>query len=109
MVINGAIQFKTPSSRGKGDGVILFENGEFVVRNKGIATILFGAVGAALAKGKEVMRFPVSEIASYETSKKMLAHNMRFTLKDGSFVQFVYPKDMEQELIQIIASVPHSA
>jgi hypothetical protein len=109
MEIKCTIQFKTQTAHGSGEGVVLFENGEFVVRNKGIATrMLFGALGAALAKGKEVMRFPVSEISSYETFRKMLANYMRFTLKDGSVLLFNYSKNVEEELLAIVSSVPHS-
>ena len=107
MQLNVSIQYKTDSSHGAGDGIVTFENGEFVILSKGMAArLLFGAIGAALAKGKEVMRFGVDDIASYRTYRKMLANYMTMTLKDGGELTFNYPKKAEDELLSIVASVP---
>ena len=110
MEFNCSVQFKTNTSHGGGDGVVSFENGEFVIISKGVAArVLFGAIGAALAKGKEVMRFRVEDIASCKAYRKMLANYMTMTLKDGGTLTFNYPKKVEDELLSIVASVPQEA
>lgn len=110
MEINVSVQYKTSESKGGGDGVVSYENGEFVIISKGVAArVLFGAIGAALAKGKEVMRFTVEDIASYKAYRKMLANYISLTLKDGSELTFNYPKKVEDELLSIFASVPQEA
>ena len=78
-----------------------------MILSKGVAArVLFGAIGAALAKGKEVMRFRVEDIASYKAYRKMLANYITLTLKDGGTLTFNYPKKVEDELLSIFASVP---
>lgn len=110
MEINVSVQYKTSESKGGGDGVVSYENGEFVIISKGVAArVLFGAIGAALAKGKEVMRFTVEDIASYKAYRKMLANYISLTLKDGSELTFNYPKKVEDELLSILAPAPQEA
>ncbi len=110
MEFNCSIQFKTSASRGAGDGIVTFENGEFIIFSKGMAArILFGAIGAALAKGKEVMHFRVEDIASYKAYRKMLANYVTITLKDGGTLTFNYPKKVEDELLSILAPAPQEA
>ena len=107
MQINVSVQFKTPDAHGAGDGTVIYENNEFVIMSKGMAArLMFGALGAALAKGKEVMRFRVEDIASCKSFRKLLANYMSMTLKDGSTLTFNYPKKVEEELQSIVASVP---
>ena len=110
MEFNCSVQFKTSANRGGGDGVVSYENGEFVILSKGVAArVLFGAIGAALAKGKEVMRFRVEDIASYKAYRKMLANYITLTLKDGGTLTFNYPKKVEDELLPIFSSVPQES
>ena len=109
MEINVTVQYKTAAAHGSGDGTVLYENGEFVIMSKGMAArLMFGAIGAALAKGKEVMRFRVEDIATCNTFRKMLANYMTMTLKDGSTLTFNYPKKVEDELLSIVATVPQA-
>ena len=110
MEFNCTISFKTNSSRGGGDGTVLFDDGYFIIYNKGIAArAMFGAIGAALAKGKEVMRFDVSEIESYRSYRRLFSNYITLTLNDGSTLTFNYPKKVQNELLPILAVAPQEA
>lgn len=107
MQINVGVQYMTDAGKGGGDGTVIYENGEFVILSKGIAArLLFGALGAALAKGKEVMRFKTEDIASYKAYRKMLANYITLTLKDGGTLTFNYPNKVKEELLSYFANVP---
>ena len=97
------------SSFGSGDGAIEFQNGEFVFFLKSIATrLLFGAIGAALASGKEVCRFTVEDLQSYELKEKALSKTLKLNLKDGRFIVFGLKKDVSEAIMPALQSVPQA-
>lgn len=91
------------SSFGKGDGSFEYENNEFVVYKKSNAVRVFGgALGVALATGKEALRFGAYSIQSYEVKEKAFSKLLKITLNDGSYVEFKLRSDIEEEILPII-------
>lgn len=91
------------SSFGKGDGAIEIANNEFVLYKKSNAVRTFGgALGVALAGGKEVLRFGAYDIRSYEVKKKTFSKLLNITLNDGNYVEFKLKSDVEAEILPII-------
>lgn len=91
------------SSFGKGDGTIEIANNEFVFYKKSNAVRVFtGALGVALATGKEALRFGAYDIQSYEVKEKTFSKMLKITLNDGSYVEFKLKSEVEAEILPII-------
>ena len=91
------------SSFGRGDGAIEIENNEFTFFIKSFMTrTLFGAVGVALASGKEALKFSVEDIQSYEVIEKTFNKELTIVLKDGNSVTFILKKDVSAEIMPIL-------
>ncbi len=94
------------STIGRGDGAIEINGEEILIFKKSIATrLLFGAIGAALAHGKEAMRFTAADIQSYQIEKKTFTDRMTITLKDSGFVTFNLKNEIRETIMPILEGI----
>ena len=76
---------------------------ELVFFRKSAATrALFGAVGVALASGKEVGRFSVEDIQSYSIVEKPFSNQLTLELKNGEYITFKLSDALSSELLPIL-------
>lgn len=88
------------------DGAIEYKNGEFIVYKKSLSVrIAFGAVGNALASGKEVMRFPYYEIKAYKFSENTINNVLSIDLADGRYIQMTLNSNVKKQLMSLLAQV----
>ena len=91
------------SSFGLGDGALEINGREFIFYKKSAITrALFGAIGTALASGKEALRFTVDKVQSYNLVEKTFSRQLTIQLQDGRFVTFTLKKDVEAEVMPLL-------
>ncbi len=91
------------SSYGHGDGAIETQGDKFVIFKKSVASrIAFGAVGAALAQGKEIMRFTLNDIQSCNAYTKGIKTWLRINLNDGKYVVMQMKGGVRDHIYQML-------
>ena len=91
------------SSYGAGDGALEYDGQEFVIFKKSQAVrIFFGAIGNALAHGKEIMRFSLRDISLCRIIQKTFHDRIRIELRNGEYVVLVLKGDMIDDIFPVL-------
>lgn len=91
------------SSHGAGEGAVEFDGREFVIFKKSQAVwLFFGAIGNALAHGKEIMRFSMDDIISCRIIQKTFHDRIRIELRNGEHVVLVLKGDMVDDICPVL-------
>ena len=99
MRYNTSVQYKNFS----GDGAIEINGDEIVVFKKSAAIhYAFGAIGTALAQGKEVVRFSLGEIKAYNIIERLFGQELSITLRNGDSVVVGIKSDMWGSFLPLI-------
>ena len=86
-----------------GDGAIEYIDGEFVLYNKDpMVRVLFGAIGNAIASGKEFKRFRTEDIQSFEIIEKAFTNRLKITLKIGEYFSLKNESDIQRGILPIL-------
>lgn len=95
--------FISQENVGNFDGGIEYENGELILfRKSALIRAAFGAIGNALANGKEYQRVPVAQIRSMEIERGTFSSQVTLILPDGTFLRFKHKSDMDAAFIPML-------
>ncbi len=91
------------SKHGSGDGAIEIENNEIAIFKKSQAVFYaFGAIGTALAHGKEIMRFSLDDVSSYEVTEHLFSNDLRIVLCGGDYVKIGLKSELRDYLLPLL-------
>ena len=91
------------SSFGACDGADEISGNELIFYKKSqFVRAFFGAVGVAIASGKEALRFSVGNIQSYAVTDKTFSRLLEIKLNDGNYVCFKLKSDVESEIMPLL-------